>query len=106
MKYINRVAYGFHAYSWNNIELKQLLDKYNDIVGYDNDLSLFDKNYIFIYFKSTYQNIKNPVLYIHQILDDKPCPKLTDIELQVLQLFNTHIYQKCVWIHHGEFFDI
>ena len=52
--YRDSVAYGVEVPAWNSTEVKALVEKYNDIIAYDKDMSPGTPGTIFVYVESTY----------------------------------------------------
>ena len=97
-----KIAYGIHITHYNNPAISQLLEKYDSVIGFDTEMSMFEKGSVFVYFKSTYQEIFNKQrLYIHCFDNERPVPHLSEFEKQAIQdinVLNYGTYHQLCWV--------
>ena len=53
--YVSQTAFGIHVKSWKVPKLKELLKKYQDIISYSREMSLYGHGTLFVYLKYTYK---------------------------------------------------
>ena len=85
--YINRIACGiicgvaYGTKKEDNSDIYNIIKKYRDVVNYSSAMSIIEKGSIFIYLRSTYEEIKNEAYeYIHVIDESRKLTKLSERE--------------------------
>jgi hypothetical protein len=100
--YKKREAYGTQIYFHGNDDFMQFLTEHSDLIGYDTNLSLLDKPFVFVYFKSTYtESLLANSQYYHRENKNKHRPDLTGDEKFLCEVMMKRYYcipKKYIWV--------
>jgi hypothetical protein len=112
--YINRIACGIqcivpYGVLQGNSHIYNIINDYNDILNYSSTMSLLEKGGIFVYLKSSYQEIQsNTCEYIHLIDNSRTLPTLSNREVEAVNKLLAACYcdpKTLMWIQHADVFS-
>lgn len=121
--YRDHRAYGIEIDVWNHPNVKQLLEKHQDVLRYRREMAFESEGFLFVYVESTYEIINladgsyrsgkldtdgtdfeppaHPIFHYEET--DRPKPELTVDEISAMEEVKKFCNSTadCVWIRHA-----